>query len=630
MTLQELPWLPRPPDGWSASIKSVGGSQSEQIAALRTLANFALDDNNLARLAKASRRAADHPHPAESGALKPFRLGLISSTTTKLLKASLVGTAIRYGIGLDIVEGGYNQAVQDAFSEESEIVRARPEGILIALDRSAIPGLEAAVASGEADVEGAVGWLMQICGRLLERTGTTLFVQNVVPPTLGIFGSLEPATAAAQRRRIDSFNACLAANLSAIGAVLVDIDGLARAVGYENWHSPHLWHLGKIPFDHALNPLFAEWVIRLVAARLGLSRKCLVVDCDNTLWGGVVGDDGLEGLKLGQGEPTGEAFTAVQKLVSDLRARGVIIAVCSKNDDATARRVFREHPDMILREEDIAVFQANWKDKASNLQAIATALNISTSSLVFLDDNPAEREQVRQALPEVAVPEISDDPATYPLTLLAAGYFEVLGFTEDDRQRAEQYRANARRAELAADLHDPHAFLLSLDMEATAAPFDATGRPRVAQLISRSNQFNLTTRRHDETAIAAFEADPRALTLQIRLKDRFGDNGMVSVVIGVADGDTLRVDTWLMSCRVLNRRLEEAVLDLLVEAARARGLDWIEGHYVPSGRNEMVRDHYGKLGFCRESQGTDLDIWRLAVDGYQPRTPPIRIVRLGF
>lgn len=621
MNLQELPWLPRPPADWSQCLRALDGTADEKAAALRALASFALDDNQLGRLAKAAAAAG-----AGAG-WRPFRLALLSSATTKLLKASLVGTAVRYGIRLEVVEGGYNQVVQETFSESSEIVCARPDGILLALDRRAIPGLEAAITSGEGDPEAAIGWLMQICERLLERTGATLFVQNVVPPTLGLFGSLEPATAASQRHRIDAFNACLAARLGTLGAVLVDIDGLARAVGYENWESPHLWHLGKIPFDHAMNPLFAEWVLRLVAARIGLSRKCLVVDCDNTLWGGVVGDDGLEGIRIGQGEPVGEAFAAVQRLVADLRTRGVIIAVCSKNDDATARRVFREHPDMILREEDIAVFQANWRDKASNLRAIAGALDISTSSLVFLDDNPAEREQMRRELPEVAVPEVGDDPTFYPSALLAAGYFEALGFTEDDRRRAGQYRASALRAELAADLHDPQAFLVSLDMEAAFAPFDATGRARVAQLIGRSNQFNLTTRRHDEAALAAFEKDPRAVTLQVRLKDRFGDNGMVSVVIGIDDGDSMVLDTWLMSCRVLNRRLEEAVLDVLVESARARGSRRIVGHFIPSGRNDLVRDHYGRMGFRKARADADLDTWSLELADYVPRNPPILRVR---
>lgn len=621
MNLQDLPWLPRPPADWGRCLRALEGTADEKAAALRALSNFALDDNQLGRLAKAAGAGGD------GAGWRPFRLALLSSATTKLLKASLVGTAIRYGIRLEVVEGGYNQVVQDTFSEGSEIVCARPDGILLALDRGAVPGLEAAIASGDGDTEAAIRWLMHICERLLERTGATLFVQNVVPPTLGLFGSLEPATAASQRQRIDAFNARLAARLGTLGAVLVDIDGLARAVGYENWHSPHLWHLGKIPFDHAMNPLFAEWVLRLVAARLGLSRKCLVVDCDNTLWGGVVGDDGLEGLRIGQGEPVGEAFAAVQRLVADLRTRGVILAVCSKNDDATARRVFREHPDMILREEDIAVFQANWKDKASNLRAIAGALDISTSSLVFLDDNPAEREQVRHELPEVAVPEVGDDPASYPLALLAAGYFEALGFTEDDRRRAGDYRANALRAELAADLHDPQAFLVSLSMEAAFAPFDATARARVAQLISRSNQFNLTTRRHDEAALAAFENDPRAVTLQVRLKDRFGDNGMVSVVIGMEDGDCMVLDTWLMSCRVLNRRLEEAVLDVLVESARARGIRRIVGHFIPSGRNDLVRDHYGRMGFRRDRGCADLDTWGLDLVDYVPRNPPILVVR---
>jgi FkbH-like protein len=281
---------------------------------------------------------------------------------------------------------------------------------------------------------------------------------------------------------------------------------------------------------------------------------------------------------------------------------------------------------MWLREEDISVFQANWKDKATNLEAIASALNIATNGLVFLDDNPAEREQVRQALPEVAVPELPDDPSSYPSILLAAGYFESASFTDDDRRRANQYLANAERAELAQSSRDINDYLLSLEMVISFSPFDATGRSRIAQLTSRSNQFNLTTRRYDEGAVAKWGEDVNAFTLQVRLADRFGDNGMISVVICAPSEEGWIIDTWLMSCRVLNRRVEEAVLDMLVINAKARGVGKLIGHYISTDRNGLVKDHYHKLGFMPLGSEGGTEVWVLELAGYVPKKPPMACV----
>jgi FkbH-like protein len=352
-----------------------------------------------------------------------------------------------------------------------------------------------------------------------------------------------------------------------------------------------------------------------------MARKCLVLDLDNTLWGGVVGDDGMHGLVLGQGDAVGEAFLAVQRAAGWLHSRGVLLAVCSKNDDAVARAAFRDHPDMLLRLEDIAVFQANWHDKATNLRAIATALSIGPAALVLLDDNPAERALVRSELPEVAVPELPADPAGYPAVLLAAGYFEALGFTTEDRARAGHYRADAQRAALATSCVDMDAYLQSLEMTIHFAPFDVVGRARIAQLTNRSNQFNLTTRRRDEAALSALESRADAFTLQIRLADRFGDNGMIGVVICTAAGTDWVIDTWLMSCRVLNRRVEEAVLDVLATSGvHIGGTDFDQKLSLEQVMPLLGYRHLGPQG--REVPSRiffDLSTWHLINWLYQPR-----------
>ena len=409
--------------------------------------------------------------------------------------------------------------------------------------------------------------------------------------------------------------------------VLVDAARLACNVGLENWHDPRHWHASKISFSPEFIATYADLVARTLAAVRGKSRKCLVLDLDNTLWGGVIGDDGVEGIDLGQGSATGEAFLAVQRMALELRGRGVLLAVCSKNDEAVARRPFREHPDMLLREDDIAVFQANWTDKATNLRAIAQALNIGVDALVLLDDNPAERLQVRQSAPVVATPELPQDPALYPRTLAAAGYFEAVSVSDEDRSRAAFYQADNRRAAvLAAATDDMDAYLTSLEMVCTIAPFDPISRVRVAQLVNKSNQFNLTTRRYSEAEIQAAEVDPRRHTVQIRLLDRFGDNGLICVLIADKGLQSWSIDTWLMSCRVLGRRVQEAALQALVGAARAAGATELIGRYIPSAKNQMVKDHYERLGFELMESGSDgATTWRLPVAAFVAPVLPMEV-----
>jgi FkbH-like protein len=373
-------------------------------------------------------------------------------------------------------------------------------------------------------------------------------------------------------------------------------------------------------------PLYAEHLCRVLGAARGKSRKCLVLDLDNTLWGGVIGDDGLNGIRLGQGSSTGEAFLEIQRYALALRQRGIVLAVCSKNDEANARLPFREHPEMLLKEEHIAVFVANWQDKANNIREIAATLNIGIDAIVFLDDNPVERGLVREILPEVAVPELTDDPADYPGILARAGYFEAVGLSNEDLKRADYYQANAERVSLKK-IGNLEEYLASLEMVATLAPFDAVGRVRIAQLINKSNQFNLTTRRYSEGEVARFQTDPNKFCLQVRLIDRFGDNGMISVVIFDRAEEAWRCDTWLMSCRVLGRRVEELVLAHVAEAARSAGAQRLVGLYLPTKKNALVADHFAKLGFSKISdlpeEGAE---WELDLAGYRAPDLPIHVI----
>jgi FkbH-like protein len=479
---------------------------------------------------------------------------------------------------------------------------------------------------GHATVDAALQYVDSIRNALRKTSGCTVIVQTAPQVAGSLFGSLERDVPGTLQWLIDHYNREIRARVGNSSDLLLDTAALAETVGLLQWHDPVQWTLGKFPFAHSITPLYADWVGRLIATARGKARKCLVLDLDNTLWGGVIGDDGLAGIVLGNGTPAGEAYLDIQRTALALRERGIVLAVSSKNDDHLARSPFRSHPEMLLKEEHITVFQANWQDKASNLKAIANELNIAIDALVLLDDNPAERAQVRDALPAVAVPELPADPAFYSATLLAAGYFEAISFTAEDRHRADQYRANAARIGLLGAATDVESYLHALQMRATYGPFDRIGRTRITQLINKTNQFNLTTHRYTESEVEAFEKSVSGLTLQVRLIDRFGDNGMIAVVICIEEHHNWLIDTWLMSCRVLNRKLEQATLNYIVSRAKAAGVRALIGTYFMTERNGIVKDHYARLGFEPLYVGDDGSRWQLEVTSYVARPAPMEIV----
>jgi FkbH-like protein len=344
------------------------------------------------------------------------------------------------------------------------------------------------------------------------------------------------------------------------------------------------------------------------------------LDLDNTLWGGVIGDEGIGQIRLGAGNAEGEAYVAFQRYIKGLKTRGVILAVCSKNEDHVAREVFEKHPEMVLRTDDISCFVANWTDKASNLRNIAKQLNIGLDSIVFVDDNPAERSIVRQLVPEVCVPELPEDVTGYIRALERHRFFQVVAVNTEDLRRTEMYRANLEREQAGSSADSLDAFLRSLDMRAVIGPVNSTTVERTAQLIARSNQFNLTTRRYSNGEVQAIAEDPDWLTGTVSLFDRFGNNGLISVLLAKVQHDVLLIDTWLMSCRVLKRGVEDFLLANLVKTARSRGLRVIRGEFIPTTKNDLVRQHYGRLGFSLISEDFDgHTYWELAVESWTGR-----------
>jgi len=629
---RDLLWLPRCAGDFAAACSAALEAPAAAGARIRQLASRALGDNDLIRLSRVIGRARRSGISLQP--LAPFRLGLLGNSTTDFITAAVTATGPRHGFDIECIAGGYDQAVQESSSPDSKLNRSAPDAVLIALDWRALP-LRSRV--GDADearaaVDESIQLLRAILDGVRANSGAVCLVQTVAPPPECLFGSLDRGLRGTRWQMIDAFNQALRESVAGSGDVIFDVAALAETVGLANWHSPAQWHLAKLPFAQEFLPLYAERVCNLVAALRGRSRRCLALDLDNTLWGGVIGDDGIAGIHCVQGDALGEAYLEFQRFLLSLRERGVLLAVCSKNDDETARLPFRHHPDMLIREEHIVVFQANWSDKPANLQAICKELNLGLESLVFVDDNPFERELVRKTLPEVAVPEMPDDPAGFARTLSAAAYFELPSFSAEDAARADYYAGNARRAVLQSSTTDLQAYIASLDMSIYFRPFDAVGRARITQLINKTNQFNLTTRRYSETAMARMEEDAACFTLQARLTDRFGDNGMISVVVcrsnekGVWD-----IDVWLMSCRVLGRGVERAVLAELLRHASEQRVHTLRGSYIPSGRNTLVENHYRDLGFelC-ERTAAGGSVWRLDVATARVEDLPLRVHSDGF
>jgi FkbH-like protein len=626
-----LAWLPAPPEDFSARCRQLLDEPADVGVHLQRLANHALDENQLNRLAKVIQRARDRGHPLAP--LTPFRLGLISNATSHFIVPALMATAARHGIALECIEADYDQVMQVALAPDSAINRARCDAVLVAVDHRGLPlnATPGDASAAQAAVQSALAHLGMIRQGLHSHGNAICILQTLPRPVESVFGSLDLVLPGTPRQLIDDANRGIALSVAGTEDLLLDVAHLAETVGLADWHDSTLWNMAKLPFASDFLPLYADHVCRLVAALRGKSRKCLILDLDNTVWGGVIGDDGLDGIVIGQGDATGEAHLQVQRTALTLRDRGVVLAVSSKNTDEIAREPFRSHAEMLLRENHIAVFQANWNDKATNIKAIAEELSLGLDAMVFLDDNPVERGLVRQMLPEVAVPELPDNPALYARTLLAAGYFEAITFSGEDRKRAGFYQDNARRVTLQKQAGDVDAYLASLNIQMTLQPFDDTGRARIAQLINKSNQFNLTTRRYTEAEVAAVQRDPEAFTLQVRLADAFGDNGMVSVVICRREQDGWAIDTWLMSCRVLGRKVEVAVLQELLAQAQARGVRRLVGRYLPTERNKLVEDHYARLGFTMLSRQSDGEsLWALQVDGATIVNLPIAVRREGF
>ena len=571
-------------------------SAERSRAALRNLAAHELESarraGTNAAFAEARAVVADLLDPARS-ALRPLSIRILASSNVDALVVPLELELCACGRRPVITTAGFDQWRQELLDPVSTLGRQPPDVVLLLVDRESLDGR-----SVEHAVQDLTGPSPQALARGLER----IVVANVVVPV---------RHGATVWRPVDDRLAAWAASEPRVR--LLDLDAAAAAFGKARLRDARLWHIAGVPFATDFFPLLAREVVRVLAADLGVSRKCIVLDLDGTLWGGILGEQGPRGIEL-EG-PAGAPFRAFQKALAERRAHGTLLALASKNEPSDVERVLADHPAMVLREADFVARRIGWSDKSESVRAIAEELGLGLDALVFWDDNPAERLRVATALPEVTVAEPPDDPAAWPGWLDEQIWFEAGPVTEEDRTRTADYHAQAARREAAAEAGSLEDFLRGLQMVATVTVDDAASLPRIAQLVAKTNQLNLTSRRHGADRIAEMIAGPDHRVYALRVDDRFGAAGLVGVaIVETPTGNgPWRIDTFLLSCRVIGRRLETALLSTIAADARAAGAAELVGEMIETPRNTPARTILADHGFARRPDGT----WTRAID------PPI-------
>jgi len=547
-------------------------------------------------------------------ALHQVRAAVLGDSATQYLALALRAMGYENGFDVQIWEADYNQIELQVFNTSSELYTYKPEIVIIfqsthkLLSAFNMQSLELQASFATQRMAG----IEKICDTIKKNISAKIIYYNFYEINDAVFGNYACKTPAAfifQLRKLNYELMVLASKRTDM--FLCDISGIQNKFGRDILFQPSLYISSDIVLTFNVLPAIASQTIDIIATLKGKLKKCVVFDLDNTIWGGIVGDDGMENIQIG-GLGIGKAFTDFQYWLKKLKNRGIILAVCSKNTEVVAKEVFEKHPDMVLKLDDIAVFMANWNNKADNIVNIQRILNIGFDSMVFIDDSPFERSMVKEHIPEIYVPEMPEDPANYLEFLYALNLFETASYSELDIERTKLYQTEFKREAEQQFFANENEFLKSLNMQATVEPFNTYNIPRASQLTQRSNQFNLRSIRYSVAEIEKLATSENHFTFAFSLIDKFGDYGLISVIILTKESSNiLFVDTWLMSCRVLKRTMENFVLNTLVAFAKENGFAYIKGAYIPSLKNEMVKTHYFDLGFQKEN-----NFWILNTNTY--------------
>ncbi len=532
--------------------------------------------------------------------LKEYKIAIVGDCSTQHLATALKGYGYQEGYNLNVFDSDYNQIESQIMDDQSELYAHTPDAVLIFMSTEKLyeKFCETPLENRASFADLTIQKITQNWSILNSKTKTNILQFNFVENDDRIFGNYANKTPSSFLYQLRKLNVGLMELASQTkNAFLIDLSTIQNCYGREFCHDDKLYYIAKMPLSTAILPEVAKQILDVIKSLSGKFKKCAILDLDNTLWGGVIGDDGLNNIQIGE-LGLGHSFSEFQMWLKELKNRGIILAVCSKNNEDTAKEPFEKHPEMVLHLEDISMFVANWENKASNILNIQKTLNIGMDSIVFIDDNPFERNSVKAMIPEITVPELPEDPALYLSFLKSLNLFETASYSENDKDRTKQYQAEVGRTTLQSNFENFDDYLKSLEMVATVHPFEEFEFPRIAQLSQRSNQFNLRTVRYTEAEIQQIANDKNYLTLSFSLKDKFGDYGLISnVIMEKQDENTLFITNWLMSCRVLKRGMEEFIINHVIETAKENGFSKVIGEYLPTPKNAMVEKMYAKLGF---------------------------------
>ncbi len=556
------------------------------------------------------------------------KIAVFGGSTTNDIVVYLELFLLDQGIEAEFYQSEYAQYWQDAMFPGEELLNFAPDIVFIhTTNRNIInyPHTSDSREQVQQLLDNEYAKFEQMWGKISETYHCPIIQNNFEMPFYRLMGNKDCSDYRGRENYLTRLNAKFYEYAEAHeGFYINDINYISACFGLSKWSDPSYWNMYKYAMCVDAIPEFSFNLANIIKSVFGKNKKALALDLDNTLWGGVVGDDGVDGIQIGQETGVSQTYYEFQSYIRSLKELGVILTVCSKNDHENAIAGLN-HPEGALRPEDFIIIKANWENKDRNITEIASELNILPDSIVFVDDNPAERAIVSAQVAGVRAP-VMDSVENYIMTIDRNGYFEVTNFSEDDLKRNEMYKANAQRAAQQATFADYKDYLLSLDMKAVIDDFIPVYLQRITQLTNKSNQFNVTTKRYTATEMEEVSESPDYIRLYGKLTDKFGDNGVVSVVIGRKDGDVLNMELWLMSCRVLKRDMELAMLDRLVERCRDQGIKTIKGYYYPTAKNNMVRELYGFFGFTKISEDENGNtVWELDVASYENRNHVIAV-----
>lgn len=528
-----------------------------------------------------------------------IKVALLGDSATQFLATAIKGFGIERGYNFDLFEAEYNQVEQQILDLSSDLHQFEAQFIIVFQSThklnekySLMPITEQASLAND-----RIEFVKRICAS----TSSIIIYCNYPEIEDSIYGSYANKVESSFTYQVRKINyELMRLSHDTPNLFISDIASLQNKFGRDFIFDAAIYTSTEMVISVDAIPYVASRIMDIICAIQGRIKKCLILDLDNTLWGGVIGDDGIEGIQLGHGLGIGKVFTEFQMWIKKLKNRGIIICVCSKNNEDIAKEPFEKHPDMVLHLDDISVFMANWETKVDNIIAIQKILNIGFDSMVFIDDNPFERNIVKENIKDITVPDLPEDPAEYLEYLYSLNLFETASYSNADKDRTKQYQIQAERATFEKTFTNENDYLRSLNMFSKVEPFTKFNIPRIAQLSQRSNQFNLRTVRYTETDIQHIAEDKKIINLSFTLEDKFGDNGLICVVImKELNNEALFIDTWFMSCRVLKRGMEEFTLNSLVAEAKTKGYKKVIGEYIPTKKNSMVKNHYPGLGFTR-------------------------------